>query len=222
VIANLENGRRETLSVAELLILAAALDVPPVMLIAAVGHEAHVQILPGVEETTWRARGWILGALAPSYNNFSPRSWQQGRRAIELYDMHRLLVNECQQVLRRIRRLSGDRELDITDLPLLDDTAKLQHTTLVDVAAELSYGLDQLRTHRRHIQSEGFLLPEMPSVLAAMLRESDSGGRHYRQGDAFDVREDDPSRREEQARAVIYELMRAIYDEPSPGTGSPE
>jgi transcriptional regulator with XRE-family HTH domain len=222
VIANLENGRRETLSVAELLILAAALDVPPVLLISAVGLESTVNILPGIEETTWRTRGWILGALAPSYGTFSSKAWEQGRRAIELYDMHRLLVNECQQVLRRIRRLAGDREFDITDFPLLESTAKLQHTTLVDVAAELSYSLDQLRTHRRHIQAEGFLLPEMPSVLAAMLRESDSGGRHYRLGDTSDAREDDPSRREERARAVIFELMRALYGETPPGAGLPE
>jgi hypothetical protein len=222
VITNLENDRRDTLTIAELLILAAALDVPPILLISAVGHEPTVKILPGVEETTWRARGWLLGALAPSYRTFSPRSWQEGRHAIELYDMHRLLVNECQQTIRRIRRLAGDRELDVADFPLLEGTTKLQHTTLVEVVAELSYSLDQLRTHRRHIQSEGYLLPDAPSVLTTMLRESDSGGRHHRQASAVDIGDDGHSQREEEARAIIFDMVRAMFGEPMSGTDEPK
>jgi transcriptional regulator with XRE-family HTH domain len=222
VIANLENGRRETLSIAELLILAAALDVPPIMLIAAVGHEAHVQILPGVEETTWRARGWILGALAPSYNNFSPRSWQQGRRAIELYDMHRLLVNECQQVLRRVRRLAGDRELDVTDFPFLEGTSKLQLTTLTETVVELSYSLDQLRTHRNHIRSEGYLAPQVPSSLAIMLRESESGGRHHRQESDVASGDTEQSADERLLPPIIHDLMRTVRDEPRSELGEPQ
>jgi hypothetical protein len=217
VIANLESGRREALSVAELLILAAALDVPPVMLIAAVGYEERVELLPGVEETAWRARGWILGALAPNYSTFSPRGWQEGRRAIELYDMHRLLVNECQQVLRRIRRLTGDRDLDISDFPLLEGTSILQRTTLAETVVELSYSLDQLRTHRSHIRSEGYVLPEVPSTMAIMLRESEPGGRHHRQEPRVTPREESQSGNEKLLAPLIYDLMQAMRDEPRSG-----
>jgi transcriptional regulator with XRE-family HTH domain len=221
VIANLENGRRETLSVAELLILAAALDIPPTLLISAVGLEPTVNILPGVEETTWRTRGWILGALAPNYSMFSPKAWQQGRRAIELYDMHRLLVNECQQVIRRIRRLTGDRGLDVSDFPTLEGTAKLQRTDLIEVVLELSYSLDRLRTHRNHIRSEGYLAPEMPSSLAVMLRESEPSGRHHRQEPEVAPTGREPNESERLLPPIIHDLMRVVRDEPRSESGEP-
>jgi hypothetical protein len=147
--------------------------------ISAVGLEPTVNILPGVEETTWRTRGLDHRHYRAKLQQLLPRASEQGRRTIELYDMHRLLVRECQHTLRRIRRLTGDREWDITDLPFLEGTTKLQYTTLVEVVTELSYSLDQLRTHRRLIRSEGFLQPEVPSALATILRESGSGGRHH-------------------------------------------
>lgn len=88
VIANLENDRRDTISVAEILVVAAALDVPPIMLITAVGQEPAVEILPNVVVTPWKARGWIVGAVDPGYGRFSPNAWQESRQAIALYDVH--------------------------------------------------------------------------------------------------------------------------------------
>jgi transcriptional regulator with XRE-family HTH domain len=62
VIANLENGRRPLVSVAELIILARALDVPPVLLISPVGRRETIEILPGQEApTAWDAALWFSG-----------------------------------------------------------------------------------------------------------------------------------------------------------------
>ena len=47
VLANLESGRRDTVSVAEVLVLAAALDVAPVELICPVGFDKQMGMLPG-------------------------------------------------------------------------------------------------------------------------------------------------------------------------------
>lgn len=63
VLANLETGRRPSVSVAELLILAAALDVPPAVLVAPLGRRERTEILPGVDPYTADAINWIAGRV---------------------------------------------------------------------------------------------------------------------------------------------------------------
>jgi transcriptional regulator with XRE-family HTH domain len=62
VIAFIENGRRESVSVAELLVLAAALEVPPMELLFPLGDETATEILPGREIEPWYAARWAAGA----------------------------------------------------------------------------------------------------------------------------------------------------------------
>ena len=50
VLANLESGRRDTVSVAEVLVLAAALDVAPIELICPVGFDKQTEMLPGCHD----------------------------------------------------------------------------------------------------------------------------------------------------------------------------
>src|SRR5579859_4465696 len=61
VLSNLENGRRESVSIAELLVLAAALGVSPILLIAPLGRKPDIEILPGrvllVPDAAW----WFTG-----------------------------------------------------------------------------------------------------------------------------------------------------------------
>lgn len=61
VIANLESGRRETVSVAELLVIARALRVPPLVLVFPIGSEPTVEVLPETEIPTWLAAKWFTG-----------------------------------------------------------------------------------------------------------------------------------------------------------------
>jgi transcriptional regulator with XRE-family HTH domain len=60
-IADLENGRRVAISLAELLVLAAALDVAPVLLAFPLGRQETVEALPGREVPTWEAAMWFCG-----------------------------------------------------------------------------------------------------------------------------------------------------------------
>jgi 8-oxo-dGTP pyrophosphatase MutT (NUDIX family)/transcriptional regulator with XRE-family HTH domain len=53
-LADLENGRRVTFTVAELLVIAAALDIPPVRLIVPLDRES-AELLPGHEINPWAA-----------------------------------------------------------------------------------------------------------------------------------------------------------------------
>lgn len=56
VLANFESGRRETVTVAELLILAYALDVTPAMLLIPSGE---AEILPGITWPSEKAAHWL-------------------------------------------------------------------------------------------------------------------------------------------------------------------
>ena len=58
-IANLENGRRSGVEIAELLVFAQALDVPPIALLLPVGVAGEVEVLPGRSVPIWDAVSWI-------------------------------------------------------------------------------------------------------------------------------------------------------------------
>jgi transcriptional regulator with XRE-family HTH domain len=60
-LADLENGRRASISVAEWLAIAAALDVPPVMLLCPVGTADTAEVLPDTEAPAFRAAQWVAG-----------------------------------------------------------------------------------------------------------------------------------------------------------------
>jgi transcriptional regulator with XRE-family HTH domain len=61
VLANLESGRRETVSVAEVLVLAAALNVAPIELICPVGFDKETEMLPGRMMEPLSAMQWFTG-----------------------------------------------------------------------------------------------------------------------------------------------------------------
>lgn len=63
VITKLENGHREAVSVAELMILAQALDVSPIELLFPIGREGMrpSEIAPGRGLSAWDAALWFMG-----------------------------------------------------------------------------------------------------------------------------------------------------------------
>lgn len=60
-IANYENGRKLSLDVAELMVLAAALRVPPVSLLFGGPPDEHWEVLPGQKDATVAALAWFTG-----------------------------------------------------------------------------------------------------------------------------------------------------------------
>lgn len=65
VIANFENGRRANVSVAELLVFAAALKVSPMELVFPVGYEHSCEGLPGRVDETYDWAQWFSGEAYP-------------------------------------------------------------------------------------------------------------------------------------------------------------
>ncbi|MER7362658.1 helix-turn-helix domain-containing protein [Nonomuraea wenchangensis] len=62
VLANFENGRRPTVSVAEVVVLARVLRVPPILLLFPLGQAEMIEIVPGVHATVWDAFDWFVGS----------------------------------------------------------------------------------------------------------------------------------------------------------------
>ena len=60
-IANYESGRKKGLDVAELLILAAALRIPPLAILFPQLPNGPVEVLPGMETSSWNAAAWFSG-----------------------------------------------------------------------------------------------------------------------------------------------------------------
>lgn len=60
-IANYESGRKQSLDIAELLVLAAALNVPPVMLLYPGPYMQECELLPGVRIPELVAVEWVSG-----------------------------------------------------------------------------------------------------------------------------------------------------------------
>jgi transcriptional regulator with XRE-family HTH domain len=141
VLANLENERRETISVAELQVLAQALDVPPVLLLFPLGRAETVEALPGRDVDPWDAIEWFIGnsedpagaSGRPQMGNHSPLIlWAEHRRydgTIPVIQRHQDDVRDARELqtsisaLRRIREIMTDTGL--TPPPLHPDTARI-------------------------------------------------------------------------------------------------
>lgn len=64
VLADLEAGKTDTVAVAEVLVLAASLDVAPTELVCPVGYDEQIELLPGRMMDPLQASRWIDGELA--------------------------------------------------------------------------------------------------------------------------------------------------------------
>jgi 8-oxo-dGTP pyrophosphatase MutT (NUDIX family)/transcriptional regulator with XRE-family HTH domain len=116
VIANLENGHRESVSVAELTVLARALDVPPLLLLYPVGRQEDVEVLPGRHTSPWDALMWFSGMTT------RPALPTGSSSAVQIYQAHEMLRanywtqgSEGQALmlenLRQIRTMMRERDL---------------------------------------------------------------------------------------------------------------
>lgn len=149
-IADLENGRRTALAVAELLILARALGVVPVQLLSPVGQREMLEVLPGQLVPTDSAMEWLTGeaALADADGGLVPVP-QSPTSDIALYRKHSGAEREWTETERNIQRLVRD------DRP---DEAKIY-------MGRLGQTEEELRHLRALIRERELLLPVLPPGL---------------------------------------------------------
>jgi transcriptional regulator with XRE-family HTH domain len=142
VLANLEAGRRPMISVAELLILAKVLDVPPVLLVAPVGQARSVEVLPGVEATPMEAKAWVEGSAALDGGDI-PLS------------IGSLIHDHADH-----ERLAGYMR------EILDDLTKPEYEDHEGSYADLAELHRGLRLTRDRMRERGEVLPDLPEELA--------------------------------------------------------
>ncbi|MYW00584.1 helix-turn-helix transcriptional regulator [Streptomyces sp. SID3343] len=162
VLANLEIGRRESLDVTELVVLAKALDVPPIALLFPVGHVPSVSPTPGVAADMWDALAWFTGETPLS--ELPPADSPRAR--LEAFRHHAVAVEAA---LASARLAHERRRLATVNL----DPA--EHERLGQVAAQYERLAFEdtlaLRDLRARMRDRG-LEPPVPPVALAHIDDS--------------------------------------------------
>lgn len=143
VINNLENGRKRDVSVADVLVLAAALEVAPAALVFPAGYAAEVEYLPGQTAGPLEAVDWFAGDPAPEDS------------ALAFMRRHRELELRIRGLYRRIweRGIAEQRYGELEDA---------EAEAGREMARELA---DQLHELRTVMEGEGLELPPLPAGL---------------------------------------------------------
>jgi transcriptional regulator with XRE-family HTH domain len=154
VLANLESGRRDSVSVAELLVLAAALGVAPVLLVLPVGRAVLSEVLPRSHTDTWSAAEWFCGRANKPFGDDGGHAGTGAvtyRAPIELYADYYSGLRRWVDATAQLRRLPPEVAAD-TEGPLGDIALALTESMQ---AAEKS-----VRDAQDRILNAGLELPE--------------------------------------------------------------
>jgi len=104
-ISNLEVGRKGSVDVAELVVLARALGVPPLLLLYPALSAGEVEVLPGHRTSSWAAGQWFTGRAPYAATDetgkvfFDYADYENGARLLRLAQQD----EELQQLLSRLR-----------------------------------------------------------------------------------------------------------------------
>ncbi|MFJ8852402.1 helix-turn-helix domain-containing protein [Streptomyces sp. NPDC102437] len=144
VISNIENGRRGNVTVAEVGILAAALEVAPAALVFPVGYAEEVEHLPGRTVPPLEAADWWNGEAGAS------DGW-----ALTLLRKHRRLETQIRRVYK------GIWEQAISDYRWNGEAAGPEAEGARQLAEEMKQQLHELRDE---IARRGLTLPPLAGL----------------------------------------------------------
>jgi transcriptional regulator with XRE-family HTH domain len=100
VLANLESGRRETFSVAELLVLAKALEVAPILLLFPLGRQEAMEVVPGEKVPVPDAAMWFTGEMSwPGSTEAEALRWMEISFPADLFRLHARYLAERENAL---------------------------------------------------------------------------------------------------------------------------
>lgn len=171
VLAKLEKGLRQGVSVAELILLAKALGVPPLLLIFPVGDDVFFETLPGNEINTWDAAKWFTGedpfpVRDPADSKWIVTTatfddWETGAGPAVDYRWHDEYLKNWRQSANgaaAARKAAGVAQTDA------ERDAHLRHAN----SQERQHRVDEdlLREHRKNMRRRGVTPPEFSGVLA--------------------------------------------------------
>jgi transcriptional regulator with XRE-family HTH domain len=160
VLANLESGRRDTITVAEVLVLAAVLGVSPMELICPAGYDDEIELLPARKMDPLQASRWIDGELVLDVTgptaDFRPPAAGE-RSGIALLEHHAALLDEFGGHEAAVIR--GERDLD----------AARANYTMIGAAADDAAGHDKDLEAAMKLHKEGKELQQAVRAAAAEL-----------------------------------------------------
>src|SRR6478735_6152403 len=109
-VKNLESGRKASMTIADFLVLADVLGVPPVTLLFPLGAAATVEVLPGRQVSTWDALAWFTGETPSS----QPASEGTAQDLLDVFRTHGDLVAAAtaSTTLAKERRRAASTTLD--------------------------------------------------------------------------------------------------------------
>ncbi|MFD4908328.1 helix-turn-helix domain-containing protein [Kitasatospora purpeofusca] len=155
VIANLESGRRASVDVAELLILAEVLGVPPITMLFPLGTAPTIEVLPGRDVSMWDAVAWVTGELRDDAPDAPAQT------VLNMFREHRILVS----VASLSRRMGEEnrREAALTSDPesrakFLRMVAEFDRIHAQDIQA--------LRDWRARMREQEVVPPALPDDFA--------------------------------------------------------
>lgn len=172
VLANFEGGRRAALSVAELVVLARILEVPPVQLLFPVGRQQETPVFPGDPVDTWEALKWFTGEQPwipqPADSNLSQL---QVVKEVELFRQHDAAVRAVQDARQTILTLipteplpGGGNEKAPAVSPVL----------MNQLAAAVGRAEDDLLSVRRQMRGRDLAPPPLPYDVAYLGEREES------------------------------------------------
>ncbi|MBT2507021.1 helix-turn-helix domain-containing protein [Streptomyces sp. ISL-98] len=154
---NLESGRKTSITVADFVVLADVLGVPPVTLLFPLGSSATVEVLPGREVSTWDAIAWFTGEAPLD----EPAPEGTARDVLDLFRHHGNLVAGAMSsyALARERRRAASTTLDRTRRATLLQRAEGYEEHAYEDCQEL-------RAFRGRMRDRDLAPPALPHELA--------------------------------------------------------
>lgn len=157
VIANLETGRRASIDLPELLVLAKVLGIPPISLLFPLDHTPAVAVLPGQQATPWDAVAWFTGETRLE----APAPAGSPREVLDTYRAHTDAVTTALVSTRLARERR--RKATVT----LDPARRDQLLRTADQYEQLAFDdCRELRDARTTMHQRGLTPPTLPADLA--------------------------------------------------------
>jgi transcriptional regulator with XRE-family HTH domain len=174
VLANLENGRRPTVSVAEVVVLAAALNVSPLELMSPVGYDEQVEILPGRMTDPRAAARWFSSEVVMDVGSDGvtmrpPGSGEQ--TALYLLDYHQEMLDQLDVTEAEAERAAADAAAPDADERARGEAAYRR----ANAEKWREFIRDPLRRTREEMRRRGMIVPPLPEDLK--LDDEDGGSR---------------------------------------------
>jgi transcriptional regulator with XRE-family HTH domain len=170
VLANLESGRRTTVSAAEVMILSAALDVAPIELLYPAGFESETEVLPGRSVDPLGAVRWFSGEMKLDVSDTATKlrppvaGEETAAYLLEYHDelIVRLASHESEAAVALARAEGADENAR-------ENARREAEYRLRAVEEWRAFIVEPLRRTRDEMRNRGMLVPPLPmSIVLAV------------------------------------------------------